>query len=212
VGFSFRKGAERKRTKKERRIRNRTVAIDESGDLGGGMYTIVAGVIRDTDEFERAFKHLKGVVKAYDAGFETQKKVLIGIEKSSPDIYAVPFNVSKSNIRDAEDRKRQHIIQTEELLELVFSSDAGTVVDVLFDENNLIDGKVEEFVDMCIKVANQNGKIIDWLEMKPSATDQILKVHDYLAYAVGGHYQNIDDPEHDAHKLFDIIRNRFRGK
>jgi len=54
--LSFKRGERRERTKKERRIRGRTIAFDESGDLGergSETFTIVATVIRDAKEFEK---------------------------------------------------------------------------------------------------------------------------------------------------------------
>ena len=47
-------------------------------------------------------------------------------------------------------------------------------------------------------------------EVRPSSTDSILHVHDYIASDVGIHFEHEDGTGHESHKLFGIIKGRIR--
>ena len=217
--FSFKNGKKQKRSKKEKRTRDRTVAVDESGNFitdGSKTFTVVATVIRDTKEFEKISEMTKtrngSELKAYDAGLKTQKKVLNKIVDTGSDFYGISYNKSEMNIETPDEKKEQYMSQIYELLDDVFREDARPVVDLMIDNNTLIAGREEEFIENCSKIAKKHGKEIDWNEMKASSSETLLQVHDYVTYAVGSHYEHEDNPDHPLHELYDIIEPRIKGK
>ena len=167
-------------------------------------------------EFEKisgSFKSKTGSeVKAYNAGMITQKKVLKNIMNSESDFYGISHEKCYMNIESPEGKKKQYMSQIYELLEVVFKEDAGTVIDLVIDDNSLVSGHEDEFVKTCSNIAKIHDKTIDWFEMKPSSTEVLLQVHDFISYAIGSHYEHGDRPEHHIHELYMIIESRIKGR
>ena len=214
IMFSFYRGQERQRTKREHRNRNTTVVIDESGDLGEGgtkKFTIVATVVKEIKDFEEISKMLTyrsgNERKAANASDGLRERALVRIIDTNPDIYDISKSAPKGK-RTPEEKEDIYIRHIEELLEKVLASEDNRALDLLLDDSPIQGLDEERFIQMCIDVAERNGKKLDWVEMRPSATEKMLQVHDYITYVIGGDHENKDVPEHRSHRLVDILKCR----
>jgi len=133
------------------------------------------------------------------------------VAEAAPDIYSLTHEIPKI-YRLPEHKEQQYLEQLEELLNEVFREDNGNVVDLLFDAPPITKIDYELFVKMCSTVANHHNKAIDWIEIRPSSTDKILQVQDYIASAVGSYHEHRENPKHNVHELMDIMSSRVKSK
>jgi len=60
------------------------------------------------------------------------------VERCSPDIYALSYDMRMLSLVTAKDRKDFYFRHVEEILRLIFENDSSPVYDLLFDETSIL--------------------------------------------------------------------------
>jgi len=204
------------RTNDRKRVYERLIVIDDSGEIGSdsAFCVLTASVTSDVKRFERvtyAFPKNNNEHKHHSSDHRVISKILTRAEECDIDIYAVSYKKSKLDL-ETPDKKKGHIFrQILELVKLVLENDAGSVFDLMMDNTSLMDGYEVRLVAGCNEIATRCGKRIENIEMRNSRSTKILQVQDFIAGAVWAHAEYENKPEDSCHHRFEIIEPKVRG-
>lgn len=183
----------------------KTIIVDEFGDLGKGKrsskrFGVVATVTRDPKGFGRIaekFKKkakVKGELKYRSSDPSTRNEMIHGISKIDIDIHAAVSN--KSGASGKELYKRT----TEALMHDVMSTDRSQSYEVLYDRHSAFSADAARTLTQ--EVAAKHKKEAN-VRLVNSAQSPELQTHDFVTGAIG------TEAEHKDSRYANILRSRL---
>ena len=185
----------------------KTIIVDEFGDLGKGKrsskrFGVVATVTRDPKGFGRIaekFKKkakVKGELKYRSSDPSTRNEMIHEISKTDIDIHAVFSNKGKTT------GKKLYKTTLEAAIHDVMSTNTAETYDVIYDSHSAI--CTESARSMTEDIATRNRKTVRNVRVCRSAESLELQTHDFVTGAVGTSMMS------DDHQLVDTLKEKLK--
>ena len=201
------KGDGRKDGRKRSGKPEKTIIVDEFGDLGKGKrsskrFGVVATVTRDPKGFGRIAEkkkkesNTKGELKYRSSNEQIRNEMVKEISRADIDVHAVFSTKGKTS------GKKLYKSTLEAAIHDVMSTNTAETYDVIYDSHSAI--CTESARSMTEDIAIRNRKKVREVRVCRSAESLELQTHDFVTGAVGTSMMSND------HQLLDILKEKLK--